>query len=87
MMTNGKTSSELSELIYEDYGKFQVLNEANIIRTDEEIKELFNCKGEWEVTDGVTDMSFQLLIYSSIGGTTYGFNRRNVDKQTTKKNN
>ena len=58
MMTNDKTSSELSELIYEDYGKFQVLNEANIIRTDEEIKELFNCKGEWEVTDGVTDMSF-----------------------------
>lgn len=58
MMTNGKTSSELSELIYEDYGKFQVLNEANIIRTDEEIKELFNCKGEWEVTDGVADMSF-----------------------------
>jgi hypothetical protein len=53
-----KTSSELSELIYEDYGKFQVLNEANIIRTDEEIKELFNCKGEWEVTDGVADMSF-----------------------------
>ena len=50
--------NELSELIYEDYGKFQVLNEANIIRTDEEIKELFNCKGEWEVTDGVTDMRF-----------------------------
>ena len=50
--------NELSEPIYEDYGKFQVLNEANIIRTDEEIKELFNCKGEWEVTDGVTDMSF-----------------------------
>lgn len=48
MMTNGKTSSELSELIYEE---FQVLNEANIIRTDEEIKELFNCKGEWEVAD------------------------------------
>ena len=45
MMTNDKTSSELSELIYEDYGKFQVLNEASIIRTDEEIKELFNCKG------------------------------------------
>ena len=58
MMTNDKTSSELSELIYEDYGKFQVLNEASIIRTDEEIKELFNCKGEWEVTDGVADMSF-----------------------------
>lgn len=35
MMTNDKTSSELSELIYEDYGKFQVLNEASIIRTDE----------------------------------------------------
>lgn len=51
-----KTSSELSELIYKDYGKFQVLNEANIIRTDEEIKELFNCKGEWEVADGVTDI-------------------------------
>ena len=50
--------NELSEPIYEDYGKFQVLNEANIIRTDEEIKELFNCKGEWEVTDGVTDMRF-----------------------------
>ena len=50
--------NELSELIYEDYGKFQVLNEANIIRTDEEKKELFNCKGEWEVTDGVTDMRF-----------------------------
>lgn len=79
--------NELSEPIYEDYGKFQVLNEANIIRTDEEIKELFNCKGEWEVTDGVTDMSFQLLIYSSIGGTPYGLNRGNVDKQTTKKNN
>ena len=50
--------NELSEPIYEDYGKFQVLNEANIIRTVEEIKELFNCKGEWEVTDGVTDMRF-----------------------------
>ena len=50
--------NELSEPIYEDYGKFQALNEANIIRTDEEIKELFNCKGEWEVTDGVTDMRF-----------------------------
>ena len=58
MMTNDKTSSELSELIYEDYGKFQVLNEANIIRTDEEIKELFNCKGEFGSTDEVTDMSF-----------------------------
>lgn len=80
-------NNELSELIYEDYGKFQVLNEANIIRTDEEIKELFNCKGEWEVTDGVTDMHLLLLIYSSIGGTTYELNGRNVDKQTTKKNN
>lgn len=58
MTTNDEIASELSELIYEDYGKFQVLNETGIIRTDEEIKELYNCKGEWEVVDEVTDMSF-----------------------------
>lgn len=51
MTTNDEIASELSELIYEDYGKFQVLNETGIIRTDEEIKELYNCKGEWEVVD------------------------------------
>lgn len=45
-------------LFGEDYGKFQVLNETGIIRTNEEIKELYNCKGEWEVVDEVTDMSF-----------------------------
>lgn len=50
---------ELTKPIYEDYDEdLQVLNEANIIRTDEEIKELYNCKGEWEVVDEVTDMSF-----------------------------
>ena len=80
--------NELSEPIYENYDEdLQAFNGTGVILTSEEIKEQFNCKGEWEVTDGVTDMSFQLLIYSSIGGTTYGFNRRNVDKQTTKKNN
>lgn len=50
---------ELTKPIYENYDEdLQVLNEANIIRTDEEIKELYNCKGEWEVVDEVTDMSF-----------------------------
>ena len=50
---------ELTKPIYENYDEdLQVLNEANIIRTDEEIKELDNCKGEWEVVDEVTDMSF-----------------------------
>jgi hypothetical protein len=58
MITNDEMTSELSELIYEDYGKFQVLDETGIIRTDEEIKELYNCKGEFGSTDEVTDMSF-----------------------------
>ena len=50
---------ELTKPIYENYDEdLQVLNEANIIRTDEEIKELYNCKGEWEVVDEVSDMSF-----------------------------
>ena len=50
---------ELTKPIYENYDEdLQVLNEANIIRTDEEIKVLYNCKGEWEVVDEVTDMSF-----------------------------
>ena len=50
---------ELTKPIYENYDEdLQVLNDANIIRTDEEIKELYNCKGEWEVVDEVTDMSF-----------------------------
>ena len=80
--------NELSEPIYENYDEdLQAFNGTGVILTSEQIKELFNCKGEWEVTDGVTDMRFQLLIYSSIGGTPYGLNRGNVDKQTTKKNN
>lgn len=50
---------ELTKPIYENYDEdLQVLNEANIIRTDEEIKELYNCKGEFGSTDEVTDMSF-----------------------------
>jgi len=49
---------ELTKPIYEDYGNFQLLNETGIIRTDEEIKELYNCKGEFGSTDEVTDMSF-----------------------------
>ena len=49
---------ELTKPIYENYGNFQLLNETGIIRTDEEIKELYNCKGEFGSTDEVTDMSF-----------------------------
>ena len=50
---------ELTKPIYEDYDEdLQVLNEANIIRTDEEIKEFYICKGEFGSTDEVTDMSF-----------------------------
>ena len=45
--------------IYENYDEdLQAFNGTGVILTSEEIKELFNCKGEWEVTDGVTDMSF-----------------------------
>ena len=44
---------------YENYDEdLQAFNGTGVILTSEEIKELFNCKGEWEVTDGVTDMSF-----------------------------
>ena len=51
--------NELSEPIYENYDEdLQAFNGTGVILTSEEIKELFNCKGEWEVTDGVTDMSF-----------------------------
>ena len=49
---------ELTKPIYENYGNFQLLNETGIIRTDEEIKELYNCKGEFGSADEVTDMSF-----------------------------
>ena len=45
--------------IYENYDEdLQLLNETGIIRTDEKIKELYNCKGEFGSTDEVTDMSF-----------------------------
>lgn len=51
--------NELSEPIYENYDEdLQAFNGTSVILTSEEIKELFNCKGEWEVTDGVTDMRF-----------------------------
>ncbi len=52
--------NELSEPIYENYDEdLQAFNGTGVILTSEEIKELFNCKGEWEVTDGVTDMSYR----------------------------
>ena len=51
--------NELSKPIYENYDEdLQAFNGTGVILTSEEIKELFNCKGEWEVTDGVTDMRF-----------------------------
>lgn len=54
-----QVGSDLSEPIYENYDEdLQAFNGTSVILTSEEIKELFNCKGEWEVTDGVTDMSF-----------------------------
>ena len=50
---------ELTKPIYENYDEdLQAFNETGIIRTDEEIKELYNCKGEFGSTDEVTDMSF-----------------------------
>ena len=50
---------ELTKPIYENYDEdLQLLNETGIIRTDEKIKELYNCKGEFGSTDEVTDMSF-----------------------------
>ena len=50
---------ELTKPIYENYDEdLQAFNETGFIRTDEEIKELYNCKGEFGSTDEVTDMSF-----------------------------
>ena len=50
---------ELTKPIYGNYDEdLQAFNETGIIRTDEEIKELYNCKGEFGSTDEVTDMSF-----------------------------
>ena len=51
-------SKKLVEYVTDFSGNFQLLNETGIIRTDEEIKELYNCKGEFGSTDEVTDMSF-----------------------------
>ena len=50
---------ELTKPIYENYDEdLQAFNKTGIICTDEEIKELYNCKGEFGSTDEVTDMSF-----------------------------
>ena len=50
---------ELTKPIYENYDEdLQAFNKTGIIRTDEEIKELYNCKEEFGSTDEITDMSF-----------------------------
>lgn len=54
----GEPDDEGIELTKPIYDNFQVVNEANIVRTDEEIRELYNCEGEFGSTDEVLDMSF-----------------------------
>lgn len=81
----GKYDATYIKDVDETWGfKPNKLNDDLILHSGTPRKSLIGNNGDFDLSN---PNIYKALMPFLIGGTTYGFNRRNVDKQTTKKNN